>query len=295
MGKKRTIIVGEALSEEDQEKLERVKRQKEGAKLEKQAKKAEGKPTAATKAVHVPGQKGGERVVDLTAEMLAEAEAVERKTKEAEALAAKETEKETAKAKVVRTRGKIYKAAKSKVEPTKQYSLSEALGLLRDVSYAKFGGTVELHLTLKDKNQSAAVDLPFSSGKIRRVAVADTETLAEIEKGQINFDVLLATPAQMAGLVKYAKVLGPRGLMPNPKNGTIVEDPKKAVEKLSASSTITLKTDKDSVAVHAVVGKLSQKDEELLANIKVLLGAFGPKLLRATLKSTMSPGIHLEV
>lgn len=293
MGKKRTAIVGEDLTQEDQEKLERVKRQKEAA---KQVKMAEKGHVLEAKTAHVAGQKGGERVKDLTAEVLAEAEAIEKKSKEIQEASAKEEGKEPTK-RVRRGslgRGKIYKAAKSKVEQ-KDYPINESLKLLKDISYAKMDGTVELHLTLLDKNQSATIELPFATGKTKRIAIATDETIAKIDKGTIDFDVLLASPSQMGKLIKYAKTLGPRGLMPNPKNGTITDDPEKAAEKLSKSSQVTLRTDKDSVAVHTTVGKLSQKDEDLSANIKAVLSGFGGKLAKVTLKSTMSPGIHLQI
>jgi large subunit ribosomal protein L1 len=289
MGKKRTAVVGELLSEDDQAKLARQQRQKEAAKAAKMAEKAH---VVEAKTTHVAGQKGGERVKDLSAEMLAEAEAVEKKQKEALEAASPE---EAKKAKIVRIRGKIYKAAKSKVDPAKTYRLADALKLLRDVSYAKFDGAIELHLTCNEKNQSVTVDLPFATGKTKKIAVADDDTIAKIEKNQIDFDVLITSPAQMGKLVKFAKILGPRGLMPNPKNGTIADDPSAAAKKLAGSSTVTLKTDKDSVAIHSTVGKLSQKDEELTANIKAILQTLGGKLLRVTLKSTMSPGIKLEI
>jgi large subunit ribosomal protein L1 len=304
MGKKKTAIVGDFLSEEDQQKQERMRRQKEAehaarlASESRQASKAaEAKqPTAEKAKTHVAGQKGGERVKDLSAEIMAEAEEVERKTREAQAAAAGETKK----TETIRRhrgslgRGKIYQAAKSKVE-NKYYSISEALKLLRDISYTKFTPTVEVHLTVTQPGNSASVDLPYSTGKTKRIALADDTTIADIEKGLINFDVLLASPAQMPKIVRLAKVLGPRGLMPNPKNGTIVDDPQAAAKKLADSATVLLKTEKSAPIIHTVAGKLSQNDEELSANIRVLLAAFGNDLTKATLKSTMSPGIKLEL
>ncbi len=287
MGKKRTAVVGDLLSEEDLQKQERQKRQKEAAKAAKMAAKTHVEEATTT---HVPGQKGGERVKDLSTEMLAEAEAVRQKEQEA-TQPAPETVK---KPKVIRERGKIYKAARSKVE-TKDYPLPEALKLLRDISYAKMDATVELHLNLTEKNQSANVELPFSTGKTKKIAVANDQTLEKIEKNQIDFDILVASPSQMAKLVKFAKTLGPRGLMPNPKNGTIADNPEETAKKMAASATVSLKTDKDSVAVHTTLGKLSQKDEEILANIKAVLSAFSLKLKNATLKSTMSPGIKISL
>ena len=283
-------IVGEIISDEEKEKQERIKRQKEGAKVAKMAEK---------KTAHIPRQKGGERVVDLSAQVLAEAEAVEKKAQQATAESVSPKEEKTTKggrAKQASTgRSKIYKAAKSKVDPLKRYNTAEGLKLLREISYAKMGTTVELHLNLSEKISGVSVDLPFATGKSRRIAIADDETIAKIEKGQIDFDVLFSSPEQMPKLVKLARVLGPRGLMPNPKDGTVVNSPTQAAEKMAKSSSITFRTDKDSPVLHTVVGKLTQKDEELLANIKAILAAFGPKLTKVTFKSTMSPGIKLEL
>ncbi|KKU62826.1 MAG: hypothetical protein UX87_C0043G0005 [Candidatus Amesbacteria bacterium GW2011_GWA1_47_16] len=194
----------------------------------------------------------------------------------------------------VRVRSKSYQAAKSQIDADRKYTLAEGLGLLRKVTLAKFDGTVELHINLKDKGLTKSLNLPHSSGKTRRVAVADADTLTKIESGKIDFDILLATPAQMAGLVKFAKVLGPRGLMPNPKNGTVVPDPEAAAKKLSGSNTVQLKTDKDAPVVHTTVGKLSQKDKELEENIRAIV-SYLPAVQKVVLKSTMSPAIKLEI
>lgn len=193
--------------------------------------------------------------------------------------------------KMARVRGKSYQAAKSKVDVTKVYATSDAIKLLREVSLTKFDATVELHLVLKEKGVSKEVELPHSTGKTRKIAIADDATIAKIESGQIDFDVLYASPEQMGKLVKFAKILGPRGLMPNPKTGTIVTDPAAAIKKISAKSLV-LKTEKDAPLIHTVVGKLSMTDVQLAANISAIFNCLS-NISKAILKSTMSPGIKL--
>lgn len=203
-------------------------------------------------------------------------------------------EEEVKKVKQPHVRSQAYQDAKSKVSPEKSYSISEALKLLRTVSLAKFDSTVELHLTMANPTNKS-VDLPYSTGKTRRIAIANEETVKDIEAGKINFDVLYASPEQMAKLVKFAKVLGPKGLMPNPKTGTVVPDPEKTVKSMAGKNSLTLKTEKDVPLIHTIIGKLSQPDKELEANIQVVLTTLSPQITKTVLKSTMSPAIKLVV
>jgi len=206
------------------------------------------------------------------------------------AIPAIEAEKPKVK-KQVKIRSKAYQSAKSKVDPFKTYPLPEALKLLRVVSLAKFDGTVELHLTAKETGSNFTVELPHITGKNKAISIATDEVIAEIEKGNINFTVLLATPAQMPKLVKLAKVLGPRGLMPNPKNGTVVPDPEAAKKKLESSSQVVLKTEKSAPVIHTVVGKLSHSDKDLSENIQAIFSVVNP--VKAVVKSTISPAIKI--
>lgn len=193
--------------------------------------------------------------------------------------------------KQVKIRSKAYQSAKTKIDAFKSYDLKDALKLLREVSLSKFDGTVELHLTTKEIGTNYTIDLPHSTGKNKVIAIATDEVVSEIEKGSINFTVLLATPAQMPKLVKLAKVLGPKGLMPNPKTGTVVPDPEATKKKLEASSTVTLKTEKSAPVIHTIVGKLSHPDKNLSANIVAIFASVKP--LKAVLKSTISPAIKI--
>ncbi len=119
--------------------------------------------------------------------------------------------------KIAKLRGKTYLKNKKTVEG-KAFSSKEAFELLKKVSYSKFPGTVEVHLNLFDKGISGDVKLPHFEGKAQKIAIFDEKIAAEIKLGKVNFDVLIATPADMPKITPLAKVLGPKGLMPNPKN-----------------------------------------------------------------------------
>lgn len=191
-------------------------------------------------------------------------------------------------------RSKSYQAAKSQVDVLKTYSIPDGLKLLRQISVSKFDPTVELHITLADKIATREVDLPHPTGKTRRIAIATDETIAEITTGKITFDVLLASPDQMSKLVRLAKVLGPRGLMPNPKTGTVVPDPAKTAKDLASRISVTLKTEKDAPVIHTLIGKLSGQDSALTANITAILDSLaGRQIKKVVLKSTHSPAIKL--
>jgi len=197
-------------------------------------------------------------------------------------------------AKEPRVRGKKYQEKKKMIEEDRSYSLKEALDLLKKVSLGKFKGTVEVHFNVSEKGLSGEVNLPFSTGKTRRVVVFSPDLTEEIKAGKVNFDVLLASPADMPKILPLAKVLGPRGLMPNPKNGTLVPDPEKALGNFSANA-VTYKTEKDFPLIHTIIGKIDQPTEELQANFEALVKAInGKNIKKAIIKSTMSPGIKVN-
>ena len=119
--------------------------------------------------------------------------------------------------------------------------------------------------------------------------------ISEVESGKITFGVLVATPQMMGKLAKVAKILGPRGLMPNPKNGTITPNPDDAVKKLSAGQ-ISYKTEAQAPIIHMSVGKVSFEDKKLSDNISAVLSNIGAaKISSVTLKSTMSPAVRITI
>ena len=282
MGKIRVKTLGVEELEEDQKK--ETKKRKEAKELKK--------------TVKAPGLKGGERVVAVgpTEEELAKIEKIQKEAVNQlkESQEPKKKEKKN-KPKPARIRSKSYQARVGFVDKTKKYALSEALSLLPKLKGARFDETVELHFTTTEPGVNAMVTLPYGTGKIVRVAIADEPLIKEIEKGKITFDVLLSTPAMMPQLAKVARVLGPRGLMPNPKNGTIATDPQKTALQFQKGQ-ITLKTEAKFPLMHVVAGKLSFGDKKLLENIEAIFKAFpASKIKKAILKSTMSPSIPLEI
>lgn len=185
-------------------------------------------------------------------------------------------------------RGKKYQEAFKLIDKTKTYSLEEALDLAVKTNPAKFDATIEIHTRLgvdprqADQNIRTTVVLPHGNGKAVKVAVfaplddckkasaagadiaKDEEFLAQLEKGIVDFDVLVATPAFMPKLGKYARLLGPKGLMPNPKAGTVTTDIEKAVKEAKAGK-VEYRVDKQSV-VHIGIGKTNFKPEQLKEN-----------------------------
>lgn len=214
-------------------------------------------------------------------------------SKEPEKKALKKESKYKAKTKKA-SRSKAYAAVLSKVDRTKQYSLDEALKLLPDMQRAKFDETVELHINTVEQGIAGSVTLPHGTGKQIKVAIADDALLAKIEQGKIEFDVLLAHPSMMPKLAKVAKVLGPRGLMPNPKAGTVTDKPEETAKKYG-SGLMNFKTEKSPI-IHLTVGKISFGDKKLEENIKTVMEQIPQnKVKNITLKSTMSPGIKIAL
>ncbi|MBI2611495.1 50S ribosomal protein L1 [Candidatus Gottesmanbacteria bacterium] len=268
---------------------------------ERRVKREEKKKREAAKSVHISGMKGGERVKSLGTdeaeiERLAKlAEEVEKDQSEGVNPEARGEPKKEPKKKKVRIRGKAYQAAIIKVDPKRIYPVSEAIKLLREISLTKFDPTVEVHINTKEKGLRGGVSLPHGTGKQVRVAIADDTLVAEVERGKINFDVLISPPQMMPKLARVAKILGPKGLMPNPKNGTISPDPEKVAQKFKKGE-VHWKTESEFPIIHQVIGKLSFKDSQLEENYKALIKSISDsKISNITLKSTMSPGIKIQI
>jgi large subunit ribosomal protein L1 len=230
--------------------------------------------------------KSGKRSTKGQAEAEAKAEKIEaqhhRGEAEGEAAAAKpKTPVKPARSKLER-RGKKFKKSAELIEKDKQYTLAEAMELATKTSAVKFDATVELHVNLAvdprqaDQNIRDNLVLPSGTGKTVRVAVfaddkvtgADVSGIEDIskalDKGTINFDILVSTPANMPKLGKYARLLGPRGLMPNPKSGTVTTDLDKAVSE-SKAGRVEYRVDSNGI-IHLGVGKVSFGGAKLLDN-----------------------------
>jgi large subunit ribosomal protein L1 len=169
------------------------------------------------------------------------------------------------------------------------------LELLQKVHLAKFDEAVELHINTVSDGISGQVKLPHGTGKEVKVAIATDAVLVDVEKGKIDFDILIATPDMMPKMAKVARVLGPKGLMPNPKNGTISAKPEEAAKAFQGGQ-MHYKTEAKMPVMHLVVGRLSFKNDELSENIKTVLSKIGKeKMRKVVLKSSMSPAIRLQV
>lgn len=277
MGKTKTAFVSGMPAEEKSGKA--AYEEKKKRKLEEEKKRqAEAKKAQVSKV----GLKGGERIKVISGP------APEELATETE-----KEEKEAKKQRKQRVRSKNYKDAKAKIDRNKLYSLKDAVKLVKETSYSKFNGSVEMHLVAK-KDISLNVELPHSAGKEKKVEVANDKTIDKLKKGKIDFDILLATADMMPKLVPYAKLLGPKGLMPNPKAGTLIKSAKDA-EKFKGNSVI-VKTEKKQPVIHLVVGKVDLEDKNLTENISTVLDAIGKKqIVRAYLASTMGPSIKVKI
>ncbi|WP_311482609.1 50S ribosomal protein L1 [uncultured Anaerococcus sp.] len=223
-------------------------------------------------------------------------------------------------------RGKRYLESKASYDSTKEYELNEALEIVEKNAKAKFDETVELHFNLgvdsrhADQQVRGTVILPHGTGKVQRVLAfvkddridealaagadfAGNEEYAEkIQKdGWLDFDVVIATPDMMATVGRLGRVLGPQGLMPNPKTGTVTNDVKQAIEDIKAGK-VEYRTDKANL-IHVPAGKVSFGAEKLADNIKALIrevvkarpaAAKGKYIKSITVASTMGPGVKLQ-
>lgn len=205
-------------------------------------------------------------------------------------------------------RGKNFRKSAELLEADKQYTLEEAIELAKKTSHVKFDATVELHINLgvdprhADQNIRDNLVLPAGTGKTIRVAVASEDLLAQLDKGVIDFDILVSTPEFMPKLGKYARVLGPKGLMPNPKSGTVTTDVDKAVAEAKAGR-VEFRVDTTGI-VHLGVGKVSFTPAQLLENIQAVLTSVkaakpqsvkGAYLQAVHLTTSMGPSIAVDI
>ena len=202
---------------------------------------------------------------------------------------------ETTKVKTAKHRSKKYQAAKKKIDVTKYYELDEAINLVKETSLSKFEGKIEAHITTFDIGNVGEISFPFMETTSKKIVILNEAVLAELKEGNINFDILVATPVTMPKLLPLAKLLGPKGLMPNPKMGTLTDKPEEAIKKLSAAKTI-VKTEKKAPVIHIIVGKTSQKNEEVAANINELIKVIkANKIKKFALCATIGPCVKIKV
>jgi large subunit ribosomal protein L1 len=221
--------------------------------------------------------------------------------------------------------GKKLEEMTKKIDFKKKYSLDEASKLIKECAKAKFDETIELHVCLgvdpkqSDQSVRGTVVLPAGTGKTKKIAViakgekvkeaqtagadffGENDLIEKIQKGWMDFDVLVATPDAMKDISKLGKVLGPKGLMPNPKAGTVTFEIARAVKELK-SGRIEYKVDEYGI-VHSSIGKASFQPEKICDNARTLIEALirskppaskGIYLKSITLSSTMGPGIPVD-
>ncbi len=213
---------------------------------------------------------------------------------EADAVVATEETPKAAIKKRDRRRSSKYRAVRAQIDKTKKYDPFAAVELVKKLSYSSFDGTITAHVVVHEVGITANVTLPHATGKSVRVAVVNDDVLKDIEAGKLDFDVLISTPQYMPKLARFAPVLGPKGLMPNPKNGTLTGNPEAQKKKLEAGST-TLKTEKKAPLMHIRVGKTSMATKELVENIEAIMKSLNTKIDRMAIAASMSPGIKVAV
>ena len=222
-------------------------------------------------------------------------------------------------------KSKKFQDAAKKVDSTKAYAVEEAVALAKEVDFAKFDATVEVAYRLgidtrkNDQQIRGAVVLPNGTGKTQRVLVfakgekakeaeaagadyvGDADMVQKIQGGWFEFDVVVATPDMMGEVGRLGRVLGPKGLMPNPKTGTVTMDVTKAVNDIKAGK-IEYRLDKSNI-IHVPIGKASFTEEQLSDNFQTLMGAItkarpstlkGQYLKSVTIAPTMGPGVKLN-
>lgn len=196
-------------------------------------------------------------------------------------------------------RSKKYQKVNKLVDHNIKYELEDAIELVKKTSMTKFDGNVEVHIRLLAKSGKpeavrGLIKYPHSTGKTVNVVVIDEKVAQEIEKTKkANADIYLATPEMMPKIAKLAKILGPKGKMPNPKSGTITENPLKAQEEM-AGGQVEYKTDKFG-NLHQIIGKVSFDNAKLQENFKALLAALAQdKIAALTLCATMGPGVKVK-
>ena len=215
-------------------------------------------------------------------------------------------------------RSKRYTEVAKMIEHLKEYSPEEGVKILKEAAKARFDETVDIAMRLgvdprhADQMVRGTVSLPNGTGKTVRILVltkgenvdkaksagADyagfEEFIEQIQKGWIEFDVVVASPDVMSLVGRLGKILGTRGLMPNPKSGTLTPNPERAVKELSAGKRL-IKTERKAPLMHVNVGKVSMDSKDIQENIQAVAKAFKNKVVKMSLSASMSPGVKVDI
>lgn len=223
--------------------------------------------------------------------------------------------------------GQSYERVKIKVNKDKFYAIAEAIRLAKETSYAKFDATIEAHFNLgldpskDDQKIRTTVVPPHGTGKEKKILafvplesmktakeagadlIGDEAKIDQIGKGVVDFDIIVSDPSFMLKLSKVAKILGPKGLMPNPKSGTVTSDPVKAIKELK-KGRVELRSETSAPLLHTLIGKKSFEDQALVENFITIFNALksakpsktkGTFIQAVTISATMGPGIKVDL
>lgn len=223
----------------------------------------------------------------------------EKSQKESKKEAAKEEPKKIEVARRQRKHGKKYRSLAKNIEQNKLFEIDEAIKTAKELSKTQFDATIELHLRLDKKVENLRGVVNFPSGTVKEkkvLEITEKNIDAEVEKvkvGKIDFDIMITKPAYMPKLAMLAKILGPKGLMPNPKNGTVTENVKEAAEEFRGNK-VEFKPDKGN-NIHFALAKVSWPEDKIKANLEAALSAVPiGKVLSAFLTTTMGPSIRIK-
>jgi len=219
-------------------------------------------------------------------------------TKEEKAEEAKEEIEEEAKkiAKKImaRKRSNKYKTMAKAIKKDELYAVKDAIETLAKLAKSTKMKTVELHLNTRETGLRGELKLPHSTGKDVKIAIFSEDLATKITAGQIDFDMLLCTPADMPKIARFAKVLGPKGLMPNPKSGTVTEHPEKRASELASGGTLPYKTEAKFPIIHLNLGSINQDSGDLVDNINEAIRSIGvSKIKTAYVSCTHTPSVKL--
>lgn len=269
MGKTKTKVLGiDAVEKEQKEKAKKRNEQKKAEKAK--VEKAEDKR----------GLERSREIQEVVSETKSDSDTKEKKKKSVEK---------------VRVHGKKYSEFSRLVEKTKSYTSIEAAKLLKKKRIETFNATIELHINVREQGLKGEVALPHGTGKEVKVVIFSPAVEKQLQDNKFDFDILIARPADMKSLVKFAKLLGPKGLMPSPKKGTLVEDVAATQNKFQAGA-VNYKTEPKFPIIHQIIGKIDFTEVQIAENIDSFLLVVGSKNIeKAFVKSTMSPTMQLVI
>ncbi len=302
MGSKKVAVIDDSVEEEVKKTTNKKKGEDSSGADQSVSEQGESDQMAQA----LTSETSDEPVDEVDASSTGEQSESEPKKKTATSKEKKEAKKES--------RSQKFMKVKALVDPSKEYTLNEAIALTKQTSFTKFDGTIEAHFNIKNKGFRVSMTLPhpvkgqkekkmliFADGigdlaaKDSNIMVGNKQTVEKILSGELipgkDFQMVIATPAFMVDLAGVAKTLGPKGLMPNPKNGTITDDVEKTLKSF-AGGQIEVKGDPTAPIVHLAVGKVSWEAKNVEENIDAATNAVGKNsIVKLTLNATMGPGI----